>query len=237
MWVRGLKLCCKCRYDSRFHAKFIAKIYNDPFVGINCPANIARTFVANIHLLNSIWTKWEAAALFAVEHGHIHFTWANVWPIIDDARLLERALSMYRVTWDVSETQSEIASMTALFSYYDEKDGREVFSNRPKTAKCFTRALIAACLPHLVQKAEVSAFLPTAEAQFADWFFTTASGTGPSLSLVCSLCANHVVGDKSKNQALMYAKTELMGNLNPIKQTLAHMSLAVNQGVEQEEEE
>ena len=207
-------------------------------MGANCPANVARTFVADIHLLNSIWTKWEAAALFAVEHGHIHMTWANVWPIIDDARLLERALSMYRVTWDVSETQSEIASMTVFpTSYYDEKDGREMFSNRPKTAKCFTKALIAARLPHLVQQAEVSAFLPTAEAQFADWYFTTTSGTGPTLSLVCSLCANHVVGDESKSQALMNAKTELMGNLNPIKQTLAHMSLAVAQYVEQAEEE
>jgi hypothetical protein len=84
--------------------------------------------------------------------------------------------------------------------------------------------MIAARLPHLVEGAEVSAFVPTAEAQFADLGFQIFGAELP-LSLVCGLCALHS-GDQ--NQALMYAKAELTGNLNPLKQTLAHLALAVH---------
>jgi hypothetical protein len=61
--------------------------------------------------------------------------------------------------------------------------------------------------------------------RFADLVFQNL-GSGLPLSLVCSLCAQHL-GDKK--QALWYAKVELMNSLNPLKQTLAQIALAATE--------
>lgn len=129
---------------------------------------------------------------------------------------------MCRMTWDLSETQSELVSM-CYQPYSIEKDGHQSFYNIPKTAWCFVKALIAARLPHLVEETEVLALLSAAELQFADLSFQTHF-TGLPLALGCSLCARHL-GDR--DQASVYAKEELLRNLSPVKQNLAHMTLAV----------
>jgi hypothetical protein len=99
-----------------------------------------------------------------------------------------------------------------------------------KTAQCIAKALIATRLPHLCDAAEVSAFLPTAEVQFSDLGFQAFS-CSLSLRLICSLCARNL---GAKHQASTYAKAELMGNLNPLKQTLAQMALAAAECLEKE---
>lgn len=163
--------------------------------------------MADIPLTNEIHQKWEPAAKSAASIGRFSFTVFHVWPHIFDTGLLERDLSMYCVIWDVSATQTEVVS-TCKGHYRSKKHGREVFYHAPKTAACFAKALIAARLPHIVEEGEVSAFLPAAEAQFADLTFLAMS-TGLPLSLVCSLIVRHL-GDK--HHAAMYAKSELMGN-------------------------
>jgi len=145
------------------------------------------------------------------------------------AILLQRALSVCRVTWDVSETHPEFASV-CHFHYSIEKDGCEVFNQAPQTAKCLAKGLIAARLPHLVEQAEVPAFLSTAEAQFAD--LISQFTTGLPLSLICSLCARYLADNK---QASMFAKEELTRNLNPLKQALAHMAVGVAECFAEEE--
>jgi hypothetical protein len=160
------------------------------------------------------------------------FTIFHVWPLIYDTQLLERALSLWHMTWDVSETQPELISM-CVGKYSIEKDSRRVFYNTPTTAECSAQGLIATRLPHLVEGAEVPALLPAAEEQFGDLVFQTL-GCGLPLSLVCSLCARHL-GDR--HQASVYARGELIGNLNPLKQTFAHMALAVCNSVPAKTEE
>ena len=194
----------------------------DSFINLNQPASAAFTFLADIPFANEIWSKWEPAASFAAESGDFTYTIFNVWPLIYDTQLLERALSLCRVSWDVSETQPELISM-CFGKYSIERDGRRVFYNTPKTAKCYAKGLIATRLPHLVEGAEVAALLPAAEEQFGDLIFQIG-GCGLPLSLVCSLCARHL-GDRQ--QASVYARGELIGNLNPLKQTHAQMALAV----------
>jgi hypothetical protein len=196
-------------------------------VGINFPVNASFT-CADIPLTNDIWLHWETAALFAVELGDSEGV--EAWPLIYDVRFLERALSMCHVNWDVSE--AELASM-CFGSYRLEKDGREVFYNTPKSAQCITKSLIAARLPHLVEKAEVHVLLAMAEVQFADLWFESGT-TGVSLSVICSVITQHL-GDK--HHALMYAKTELTSNLNPLKQTHAQMALGVTQCITDTDEE
>jgi hypothetical protein len=191
-------------------------------VNLNQPASTAFTFLADIPFANEIWSKWEPAAAFAAESGDFMFTIFHVWPGIYDIQLLERALSLWHVTWDVSDTQPELISM-CFGKYSIEKGGRRVFYNTPKTAKCYAKGLIATRLPHLVEGAEVAASLPAAEEHFDDLMFQIM-GCGLPLSLVCSLCARHL-GDK--HQASVYARGELLGNLNPLKQTFAQMALAV----------
>jgi hypothetical protein len=203
----------------------------DSFVGFNQPASTAFTFLADIPFANEIWSKWEPAASFAAESGDFAYTFFHVWPLIYDTQLLERALSLWHVTWDVSETQPELISGAGKYSI--EKDGRRVFYNTPKTAKCYAKGLIATRLPHLVEGAEVAASLPAAEEQFGDLTFQI-TGCGLPLSLVCSLCAWHL-GDKY--QAPVYARGELIGNLNPLKQTQAQMALAVCNSVPAKTEE
>jgi hypothetical protein len=201
------------------------------FVGFNNSANVSFAYVANVTLTDNVWTKWEAAAIFSINHSHIRFFHWN-WLLIHDTRLLERALSMCHVTWNVSETQSEVIGMCGG-AYTLQKNGHEAFYNTPKAAQYLAQGLLAAQLPHLVEEAEVPGLLPAAEAQFDDVIFQLY-GTGVPLSLVCSLIARHL-GDRS--QALMYAKAELMSNLNPLKQTLAQMALAVPQCFIDDEEE
>jgi hypothetical protein len=204
----------------------------DSFENVNSPASTAFTFLADIPFANEIWSKWEPAASFAAESGDFAFTIFHVWPGIYDIQLLERALSLWHVTWGVSETQPELIS-TCYGKYSIEKDGRRVFCNTPKTAKCYAKGLIATRLPHLVEGAEVSALLPAAEEQFSDVWFQIA-GCDLPLSLVCSLCARHL-GDR--HQASVYARGELIDNLNPLKQTFAHMALAVCDSVPAKTEE
>jgi hypothetical protein len=199
---------------------------------MNPPASAAFAFLADIPFANEIWSKWEPAAAFAAESGDFMYTIFKVWPLIYDTQLLERALSLWHVTWDVSETQPELISM-CVGKYSIEKDSRRVFSNTPKTAQCYAKGLIATRLPHLVEGAEVSALLPAAEEQFDDLRFQLA-GCGLPLSLVCSLCARHL-GDR--HQASVYARGELIGNLNPLKQTHAQMALAVCNSVPTKTEE
>jgi hypothetical protein len=201
---------------------------HDIFIA-NYPAHTAFTFVADISLTNESWDRWEPAMQFAADNGDFHQTTFSAWPLIYDARLLKRALSVCRVTWDVSETHPEFASVCHLH-YSIEKDGRGVFQQAPKTAKCLAKGLIAARLPHLVEQAEVPTFLSAAEAQFAD--LVSRFYTGLPLSLICSLCARHL-GDNT--QASMYAKTELTRNLNPLKQALAHMAVGVAECFTEEE--
>jgi hypothetical protein len=189
---------------------------------LNSPANTAFTFLADIPFANEIWFKWEPAASFAAESGDFAFTIFHVWPLIYNTQLLERALSLWHVTWDLSETQPELISM-CLGKYSMQQDGRRVFYNTPNTAKCYAKGLIATRLPHLVEGAEVAVSLPAAEEQFRDLAFQIL-GCGLPLSLISSLCARHL-GDR--HHALVYARGELIGNLNPLMQTHAQMVLAV----------
>jgi hypothetical protein len=163
--------------------------------------------------------------------GHFQYTVTEVWPLIYDPRLLERALSMYRVTWDVPETHAELVS-NCTGTWRRIHDGREFFYNTPKTAQCIAKGLIAARLPHLVEQAEVPGLLLTAEARFRDNLFQKGS-SGLPLSLVCGVCAL-LLGDKS--QALMHAKSELVGNFNPLQQTRARMAVAVAHCLEKKED-
>ena len=195
------------------------------FVAENSPASAAFTFVADIQLTNEVWVKWEAAVLFATVNCNSVDPF--IWPLIYDSRLLERVLSIRQVAWNVPETTT---SFHVPFFYSAEKDGRRVFSFTRKTAQCIAKALIATRLPHLAEAAEVAAFLPTAEAQFPDLCFQTVYCALP-LSLICSLCARSL---GAKHQASAYAKAELMGNLNPLKQTLAQMALAAAECLEKE---
>jgi hypothetical protein len=195
-------------------------------VGYNNPASAAFTFVADMQLTNEVWVKWEAAVLFAT--ANCNSVNLFLWPLIYDSRLLERVLSIRQVAWDVPETNPSFHT----FSTYciEKKDGRKVFSQACKTAQCIAKALIATRLPHLAEAAEVAAFLPTAVAQFPDLGFQFASCASP-LSLICSLCARSL---GAKHQASTYAKAELTGNLNPLKQTLAQMALAAAECLEKE---
>ena len=194
----------------------------DPFVGVHHSAQTAFTYIADIPLTDDSWAKWGPAALFAANNGNFQFTIFYSWSLIYDTRLLQRALSMTRVTWDVPETHPEFASV-CFFNYSIEKDGRAAFSQAPKTAQCVAKSLIAARLPHLVEQSEVSAFLPTAEAQFAD-LVSQKYGTGLPLSLICSLCARQLGSNK---HASVYANAELARSLNPLRQTLARMAVGV----------
>ena len=77
------------------------------------------------------------------------------------------------------------------YSYSTEKDGRKLFSYARKTAQCIAKALIATRLPHLVEEAEMAAFLPTAVAQFPDLCFQIFHCALPlsfefALQFVCS---------------------------------------------------
>jgi hypothetical protein len=212
-------------YDAnRMHDRCMARLGHDSFVAANPAVNTAYTFVADVQLVDEIWAKWESAALFEIGSGNLNMYYHinNNWPLIHDNLLFARTLAMYHVTWDVTDTQTELITRCAG-NYTIEKDGREVFFLAPKTAQCLAKSLLAARLPHLVEEAEVATFLPTAEAQFVDLVFQVF-GTGAPLSLVCSLIARHL---RDKRQASMYAKAELIGNLNPLKQTLAQMALAV----------
>jgi hypothetical protein len=215
------------RYESKFHALWIARSGHDVFVGLNPSSHAAFTFVADMQLTNDIWKKWEPAALFAANSGNFQYTIFAVWPIICDTRLLQRTLLMSRVTWAVAETQPELIS-ACIGKYSIKKDGHEAFYNEPETAQCFAKGLIAARLPHLVEEAELLAFLPAAQAQFAD-LAPLSWGTGLPLSLVCSLCAQNL---EDKKQASTYAKAALV-NLYPPKQTLAYMALGVAECLEE----
>jgi hypothetical protein len=168
---------------------------------------------------------WEAAVLFAT--ANCNSVDLFLWPLIYDSRLLERILTIRQVAWDVPETNT---SFHVSYSYSTENDGRNVFSCARKTAQCIATALIATRLPHLAEKAEVSAFLPTAVAQFSDLCFQHLFSALP-LSLLCSLCARNL---GAKHQASAYAKAELTGNLNPLKQALAKMALAAAECFEKE---
>ena len=106
------------------------------------------------------------------------------------------------------------------------------FSCARKIAQCVAKALIAARLPHLVEEAEVSAFLPTAEVHFSDLCFQSCF-SGLSLSLLCSLCARNL---GAKQHASTYAEAELTINLNPLKQILAQMALAAAECLTKSEE-
>jgi hypothetical protein len=141
---------------------------------------------------------------------------------------------MYRVTWDVSETHTELVSSCAGTNWRRRcEDGREVFYHTPKTVQCYAKGLIAARLPHLVEQAEVPGLLLTAEAQLRDNTFQIGVSVGLPLSLVCGVCALHL---RDKNQALVHAKSDLMGNLNPLKQTPARMAVAVAHCLEKEKD-
>jgi hypothetical protein len=192
---------------------------------------VAISYVADIPLASEIWQNWESAALFASAKGNfLQGSIIHVWPLIDDAGLLDRTLSMCRINWNASETQ--LVSM--LFNNYSlEKDGVSVFHCAPKTVQCLVKCLIAGRLPHLVEQPELSAFLPAAEAQFDDLVFKIF-GTGFSLRVVCSSIAKHL-GDRQ--QALIYAKTEVISNFNPLKHILAQTALAVAQCIADEDED
>jgi hypothetical protein len=192
-------------------------------LAINGPSSAAFSFCADIPFTYKTWAKYETAALFANRSGKHQTTVFHVWPLICDTRLLARVLSMCRMTWSVSITHTELVSTCYMGYSSITKDGREAFCMTPKTAQCVVKALVAARLPHLAEKADVLAFLPAAEAQFAD-LTRQLWGSGLPLSLICSLAARHLGGNK---QMLMYAKEELMGNLNPPRQALAQAALAV----------
>lgn len=206
------------------HARLLARSGYDSFVGVNCPLSTAFACVADIPLANEIIKKWEPALEYAAKRKNFQYTVFFVWPLIHDSQLLERVLTISGVAWDVSETHP-VAVSTCSGQYSIQKDGLEAFFHNIKTAQCLVKGLIAARLPHLTEGAEVSNFLLPAEAQFADLTFQYG-GSGLPLSLVCSLVAQHF-GDKK--QASKYAKTELMGNLNPLRQTLAQMVMAGSQ--------
>lgn len=107
--------------------RFLARSRNDHFIGYNNPAAAASTYAADILLVDKAWLKWESAALFSSERQHFgSFSFACAWPMISDTSLLERALSMCQISWDISETQAELTSMCSCYSYSVEKDGREV---------------------------------------------------------------------------------------------------------------
>jgi hypothetical protein len=211
------------RYDSeQMHVRFLARMGWDSFVGLNPAVNMAFTYIADIPLVDEIFRKWEPALAFAAKKGHFRYTVFCVWPVIHDSRLLERVLSMSDVAWDVPENHATLVS-TCTGKYSIHKDGRDIFYHNIKTAQCLVKGLIATRLPHLVEGAELSDFLLTAEAQFGDLMFQICGSTGLPLSLLCSLVAQHL-GDKKL--ASKYAKVELIGNLNPLKQTLAQLALA-----------
>jgi hypothetical protein len=204
----------------------MAKSGYDPFVVFNLAGGVAFTFIADIRLFDEAWLIWESAASFAANSNNTRaLAVFNVWPLIQDARLLQRALSIWRVAWGAPATLAEMTAMSAG-EYSMEKNRHQVFCYQPKTAQCLVSGLIAARLPHLVEKSEVVAFLPTAEAQFRDLVFQIFS-TGLPLSLVCSLVARHL---GEKHQAAMHAKAEL-SNLNPLKQAHAHIALASAQNL------
>jgi hypothetical protein len=190
-------------------------------VGLNCPGCAASIYAADIQLVDAIWLKWEEAALFSSNLGHCTYTIFTIFPHIHDTQLLQRALSMYHINWEVSETHAELNTMCT-----DTWDATpELFYSTVKTARCFAKAVIASRLPHLVEEAEVSAFLPTAEPQFRDLFFQEV-GASTTLSLLGCLCAQHTGDEKA---AVRYSKAELDINVNPFRHTQAHMALGVTQ--------
>jgi hypothetical protein len=184
---------------------------------VNSAANAAFTYIADIPLTTEIWIKWESALLFASINGQC--SGIRALELIYDHRLLGRVLSICGISWSASETHPAFQNSRR---YSVGKGGYQAFYNAPKTLQYVARSVVAARLPHLVEEAEVYDFLATAEAQFADLSFQMLTAELP-LSLVCSLCAWHL-GDRK--QALVYAKAELLRNLNPLKKTLAQMALA-----------
>jgi hypothetical protein len=208
-------------YDSeRCHNRSIARIGVDNFVQTNSAANMAFASIADIPLVTDIFAKWESALLYAANSSG-DFSGIRLLGLIYDDRLLERVLSTSRVTWDAPESH---AAFQSVQRYSLAKDGCSVFNDAPRTNQCIAKARIAVLLPQLVEGAEVAAFLATAEAQFADLRFQVI-GVDLPLSLVCSICAWHL---EANDQATAYAKSELAGNLNPLKQTLAQMHLAAH---------
>jgi hypothetical protein len=210
----------------------------DSFIGVNTSSTVAGLYVADLPMSNAAWSKWEGrtirifilqltcvylgAALVATKKGNFQYMAYYVLTRIYDTRsasLLARALAMCSVTWDVSEVQAEALS-TGHWSL--EMEERVAFFQAPETTRAVLKAVVAAYLPHSVEKTELVAFLPIAEAQFADLNFKYASGK--LLSLLCSSCAQ-LLGDTQR--ATMYAAAEL-GNFSPFRQLEASSALAVS---------
>lgn len=147
----------------------------------------------------------------------------SIWVFLNDPPQLKRAMSVCGINWAVSETHIELAGMSSG-TYTAEKDGQTVFFNTPKTWRAYAKGLIATRLHHQVERAKVSAFIPAAESQFFD-VMLYMGGSGDPLSLLCSLCARWDGGARS---AEAYARAELSHNLSPLKQVLAHLTVAVN---------
>ena len=104
-----------------------------------------------------------------------------------------------------------------------QQDGKEVVFNAPETAAAMAKAMTAARFPHSVEANQVSALLDTAEAHKHDTI-QQVWAMSPPLSLFCSLCARNL-GDNLL--AERFAQSELVFNLNPVKQQRSHMSLAL----------
>ena len=94
------------------------------------------------------------------------------------------------------------------------------------------KALVATRFPHRVECGELSAFLDTVEALTHD-NIEQAMGMGPTLRLLCSVCAYHL-GDSSLAEG--FALSELAFNLNPVKQQRSHMSFAQAQWLGKQQE-
>ena len=148
----------------------------------------------------------------------------NIWPLIYDLPLLERSMAMCRVHWGISISHAELQSMCSGSYRAGEGTHEEVFYHAPSTALSTSKAVIAVRFPHLVQIEEVMSFLPTAERQCCRDVCFSFSALGPTLSLLCSICAR-LIGDGK--WAGSSAKGELSSNLNPTKQLQSHIAAGV----------
>ena len=158
-------------YLPRAHHQYFVSNSMDPYLDCSASSATAHFFVADVNLCRFVMAKWEAAAEFARENGTL---WPevmvnNVWQTIAhvDPKLLARALSMCKLNTFSVPGDFHWDRQSVSLAYHMKKGGKEAFFYSPQTQLMLVKGMVAAKLPHLVERTEVCSFLPMSEVK---WF-------------------------------------------------------------------
>ena len=220
-----------CRFQAeRDISRGISQAGLSSFLGTGATLAVAGTIVADMQLTNAVLAKTDEAALFASGVRPFGLAITHILPHLYDLPMVTRLLTACHLSWNVDSANPELAQL-CFGTWRTEKQ----LYNVPETVAAMAKVIIAVRLPHRVQAAEVSAFLDTPEAHIHD-SIQQIMAMGPTLSLLCSLCARHL---SDGMLAERFAQSELSLNLNPVKQQQSLMSLALARlsGEQHEEKE